>query len=790
MGGCAACHGDWTLPGTERLRLPAMRILTRYILKEIVSHALLGLLVFTFIIYVRPLNHLLEIVVRHSLPPGSILTLFLLPIPGILVLTIPMAVLVGTLIGLTRMSADGEVIAVRASGMGLGQFVRPVLLLSLSAWALASWMSLVHAPQSTRQLQRMEREITTSEIPYGIQPRVFLEQFPGLLLYLQDVTGSQANWRGVFIADTSANESPKVTLAQSGILVNEAGSQRLTLHLERGTTHEIDPANPDRYSIASFSDTDIPIELSRGEGSAPSKFSAPALTTAELWQPWPNPAQRRAVSVELHYRLALPVAALVLALVGIPLGLSTRKGGKAVGVMLAVVLVFVYYILMAFGLGFARQGRLHPALALWLANGVFAVAGLLMLVHFPRVRVRFQTLQDLLEDLWKGFRKRLQSAKLRPVPGEGQPKPPGQRVFQILDLYILRGWLFHFALLLVTFTGFYIIFDFFQLLGDMVRTQVAATVVINYYRYLTPQVVYQMVPLSVLVATVVSFGLLEKSNQMTAIKSAGISVYRSASPVLAVAALLSAGMYILGDYYLPRFNQRQDALRNQIKGKPAQTYYRPDRQWIFGESSRIYHYRFFDSDRNVFARLSIFEFDPVTYRLTRRVYAARAFWEPPVHGWVLENGWVRDLEGDRVKSFLPFSVATFRELTEDPAYFKKEVRPSAQMSSIELRAYIRELAQSGFDVVRLSVQLYRKFSLPLIAFVVAMIGIPFALTLGKKGAISGIAVSIGIGILYWSTSSLFEAMGNLSQLPPAVAAWSPDVLFGLGGIYMLLRVRT
>jgi lipopolysaccharide export LptBFGC system permease protein LptF len=112
------------------------------------------------------------------------------------------------------------------------------------------------------------------------------------------------------------------------------------------------------------------------------------------------------------------------------------------------------------------------------------------------------------------------------------------------------------------------------------------------------------------------------------------------------------------------------------------------------------------------------------------------------------------------------------------------------MSAVELRRYIQDLRQSGFDVVPLSVQLNRKFSYPLIAFVVGLIGIPFAFTAGRKGALSGIAVSIGIAIVYWSVSSLFEAMGNLSQLPPAVAAWSPDVLFGLGGIYLLLRVRT
>jgi LPS export ABC transporter permease LptG len=365
-----------------------------------------------------------------------------------------------------------------------------------------------------------------------------------------------------------------------------------------------------------------------------------------------------------------------------------------------------------------------------------------------------------------------------------------RRVFQILDVYIIRGWLFYFLALIVTFIGIYIIVDFFQLMGDIVHNHVAPLVVANYYFYLTPQIVYLMLPMSILVATLVNFGILTKSNQVTAIKATGTSLYRIAVPILLAAMVASAGMFVLEDYYLPQTNQHQDALRNQIKGKPAQTYLRPDRQWIFGQGERIYNYRFFDADRDVFANLSVFELDPETFELRRRIYAQQAFWEPQLRRWVLEQGWVRDLQADRVTNFTPFAVSAFDEITEEPAYFKKEVKPSAQMSAFELRHYIAELSRSGFDVVRLSVQFYGKFSFPLMAFVVALIGIPFSFTTGSKGALSGFAISIAIAIVYFSTAKLFEAMGNLSQLPPAVAAWSPDVLFGLGGMYLLLRVRT
>ena len=768
-----------------------MRILTRYVLKEIVAHSLVGLLVFTFVIYVPHIGQLLELVARRNLPPATILLLFLAPVPGILVLTIPMAVLVGVLLGLSRLAADGEVIAARAAGMGLRRFAGPVMAYAVAGWLVASLMSLDLAPRSNLALSRTEAQIRSTQAAYEIQPRVFLEQFPNLLMYIQDLDRNR--WRNIFIADTGGSAPPKVTLAESGTLVNDPRWGGMVLHLERGATHEIDLQEPARYSVASFNETDFPLPFPTNE-TATFPRSPAMQPLSVLFRQRASAAasqDRTAALVELHYRFALPLASVVLALVGIPLGLVSRKGGKALGVMVTILLTFVYYILMAFGLSFAKQGRLPPLAGLWIGNLVFAAAGILMLARMHWVSRRLQFLRGGFEELARRLGQ-IRRQRPRPVTPGGVPRRQlvGHHFFQILDVYIIRDWLLCFALLLLSFVGIYLVFDFFQLLGDIVHNHAATGLVLDYYRYLCPQVIYLMLPLTVLVATLISFSLFAKSNQITAIKAAGVSLYRISFPVLAIAAVLSAGMFILGDQYLPRTNQRQSAYRNEIKGRPPQTYFRLDLQWIFGESSRIYNYRFFDPQRDVFASVSVFEFDPQSFQLTRRLYATRAFWEPHIPGWVLEGGWARDLQGDKVTSYHPFAVATFKELAEPPAYFKKEVKTSEEMTAAELGRYIRELRQSGFDVIPLSVQLHRKFSYPLIAFVVSLIGIPFSLTAGPKGALSGLALSIGIAIVYWSVASLFEAMGNLGQLPPYVAAWSPDVLFALGGVYLLLRVPT
>jgi LPS export ABC transporter permease LptG len=275
-----------------------------------------------------------------------------------------------------------------------------------------------------------------------------------------------------------------------------------------------------------------------------------------------------------------------------------------------------------------------------------------------------------------------------------------------------------------------------------------------------------------------------------------VSIYRIIVPVLVIAVIISGGLFLFDQLYLPHANRRQDALRNEIKGKPAQTYLRPDRKWIFGAHSSIWYYELYDSDRNQFGGISIFEFDPKSFALTKRIYAQRAHWADDLGKWVFEGGWVQNFRApadpaDPISvSYQPLDVATFSELTEAPAYFKKEVRQSSEMEYGELRRYIHDLQQSGFDTVRLRVQLQKKLAYPLITFVMAVLAIPFSLRAARRGALAGVATAIGIAIVYWVASGLFEAMGNANQLPAFLAAWAPDMLFASVGAYLVLKVPT
>jgi LPS export ABC transporter permease LptG len=359
-----------------------------------------------------------------------------------------------------------------------------------------------------------------------------------------------------------------------------------------------------------------------------------------------------------------------------------------------------------------------------------------------------------------------------------------------MDVYVLRLFFSSLLLILVGFLVLFHFFTFFELLNDIARRNIPFLDVIEYFAFLTPYLTYNLLPLAVLVAVLITLGVLAKNNELTALKASGISMYRLSVPLLLAGAVLGLGMFALDDFYLPYANQRQDALRNSIKGRPARTFYQPRRQWIFGEQHKLYNYDAFDSHRQTFAGLSVFVLDPESFQLRRRVFARLAQWDAAQRTWRLQEAWVRDFEGSAVTRFASLPEMTLSELNEPPDYFERPVRRSEQLNWRQLKDYIAGLSQAGFDVARLTVQWHRKFAFPLLASVIVLLAVPFAFLGGTRGALGGVAKALAIGFAYWAISALFEGMGNVGQLPPALAAWMPASIFGFAGLYFYLKMPT
>src|SRR6266404_3349752 len=220
------------------LTLLDMRILDRYIVREIFRHAFLGLVVFTFVLFVPQLVRLMELLVRHSGSGSQITKLFLYIFPGVLIFTIPMAVLVGVLLGLGRMSADSEIIALTALGISRQRMLVPVAVLALTGAIATGTLTLWLGPAAFRALRGIEATLLASQASFQIQPRVFDERFPKRVLYVNDVSASGTQWHGVFLAEVGDESGSQLTLAEKAIVIAEPKQGKLELHLQGGTTHE------------------------------------------------------------------------------------------------------------------------------------------------------------------------------------------------------------------------------------------------------------------------------------------------------------------------------------------------------------------------------------------------------------------------------------------------------------------------------------------------------------------------------------------------------------------------
>jgi LPS export ABC transporter permease LptG len=444
--------------------------------------------------------------------------------------------------------------------------------------------------------------------------------------------------------------------------------------------------------------------------------------------------------------------------------------------------MFGYYMALVGGL---RAG-LPPGLGAWLPNIVFLVLGIFLLArsdhqHENRVIAAVARGMQWVQGKLFAFKPRQLN-----LSQWAYSLSHRFRLFRLLDSYVLRGFWFFFAIVLGVFSSLFIVVTLFELLPDILTNKIKAGVVIAYFVFLMPQIFFWVVPLAVLLAILINLGTLTKTNEILAVKAGAISLYRMSLPIIMMAALLSGAVYVMQEYVLPWTNQRQDEYRDMIKGRAPQTYRDPSRKLMMGSGNRLYYYTLFDPALNTFGNLTILKLDPTTFQPVERFFAKHATWNG--NNWILEEGWHRQFSVDHKTHTETFDKRPVE--MDAPGYFTREVREADQMNYAELRHYVADLQRSGFDVGRLTVDLYQKLSFPMVSFIMALIGVPFSFKTGRKGAFYGIGFCLAIGIIYWLTFELFGKLGGINQLSPFVAAWFPNIIFGASGFWMMLRMKT
>jgi LPS export ABC transporter permease LptG len=339
--------------------------------------------------------------------------------------------------------------------------------------------------------------------------------------------------------------------------------------------------------------------------------------------------------------------------------------------------------------------------------------------------------------------------------------------------------------------GIFYISTFIDLSDKLFKGQTTAGIMAQYFYYATPQFVFYIVPLSVLITCMVTIGILTKNSELVVMKACGISLYRVAAPLVVFAAVASGMMFLLQEQVLAYANRRAEALAHQIRGGTPRTFDVVNRKWLVARNNDIYNYVFYDPRRKELNGLSVYQFRDGTPGLATRTYVGRAMFAPQEGSdvWRSVNGWAREFTpaGD-TKQFVTFPQRDLK--LEEPQYFATESPDADRMTYLQLRSYISDLRASGFNVVPQTVALHRKISFPLVSLIMTLIAVPFAVTTGRRGALYGIAVGIVLAVVYWMTINAFGAIGSAGMLAPMLAAWAPNLIFGAGAAYLLLTVRT
>ena len=771
----------------------------RIIYSEILPPSVIAFSVLTFIVLVREFGRLAEILIRKNADTWTVVQAILFLLPSILIFTLPIGFLIGTLVAFSRLSSESEIVAMRACGISRRQILRPVLRTSLGVAFLTLLMTLIFLPEGNWNLRLLRWDLGLRPVHSAIKPRVFNEELPGLVLYVENIEPRSGHWHGVFLAETD-NGKKRIILAQQGQPVLSQDGRRLQLHLEKGTAYHTDHDTPDKDSLSRFSTLDLPIEFPGMEQvvTRPKKPQDKSIRELVSDLREGSPETSRLASIELQRRVALPLAVLVFALLGVSFGIRTHRGGRGYGFVVGTVVAFTHYILFATGSELARREALPALVGVWGANAILLLLGILSARFADSASPRFSSplpyldwpgsLGRLIGQFFRSWFKRLQQ-RLGPLQTGGRTFSSFRlHTARVVDLYMVRLFLLYLASTLAICCALFYLFTFFELIDDTFTNRTPYTLLLEYFLYLAPHVFTLLVPISVLIATLVTLGILEKSKQIVAFKSCGISLYRIVAPLLAFSIGLSVCLFVLQEYILPYANQRQDNLRHLIQGRPIQTFYQPGRSWIFGKGNRLYHYNYFDFKADRFAEVSIYDLEISASRFIRHIHAEQASWNERTRDWELVQGWVRTFDPSQP------GLQTFTRrqlyLPETPNYFHQEVKESNKMTYLELSDYIGDLQTGGFEVDYLKTELHKKLAFPIVSVIMTILGVPFALFIGNRGALYGIAIGVLTGITYWGLFGVFGVLGSSGLLSPLLAAWGPNILFGSGGLLLLTSAPT
>ena len=761
--------------------MASRRTIERYILRTILPYAVAAFVLLTGILFVQQSGRYFETIFRTTVPAQFLYSLSLALLPTVLIFTLPMAVLSGTIIGLGRMGSDSELIAMRAAGVSRWQIVLPALLIGIIATGAALQLNLNEAPHAQQELRAIAARAALYKLDSPVEPQTFTTDIPGYVIYVREGDKSRGQWGGVFIQSKEEDGSTRLVTARAGRIDSSAEKSELVLQEAVQTKLPLPEAADQQYVVERLDQLRILFNTGRNQlveriQRSETKPDEMGLTELRRFLSESTGPQHREAVFLLHKRLALSLSPLVFAFFGAVLAMRFRRGSRGFGALTSLVVMVTYYLLVVAGEQMTRGRTLPPVVGGWLATSLVLIFAVILLLVNRTFSFSFRrTPSERASRAQSKTRK--QSARRRWTV----------RFPTLLDTSVARtmalSFLFAFIALVIVFN----IFTSFELWRFLAARGGGLRLLGEYLFFLLPLVSVELFPGSVLVAALLTYALIARRREAVAWWASGQSVYRLMLPGLVFAMVIAGGLWLIQERIMPAANVKQDGLRARIRGNVAQSMPGERRWLVSADGRRIYSYEFEDRSETLI-KPSIYEFDPANVSALKRVMNGEsARWVAPNRIEITNAKW---FELDRPLVATQSAQTMTVDGVDSPRVFRPTVDRPSQLNAARLREYIKTLKARGADTAVLAVGLQRKYAAPFSVIMMALIGMPLAVSLGRKSTVLALCSAVVVSLLFWLLSSGFQQLGEHALLPPAVAVWAPIAIFAGGAFYFISRVRT